>query len=409
MNWLLIITSIIFSFIADAMQKISLGEIEEIAYKIEEIKNKSLFVKTAELKRIQKKIASGETITRLPSNTKLMTFHNTGTSFLVREKEMAEGGGGKIYPAYNLKDLSLVLAKMPKYDHTSKIVLHCEIERMRELDILLDAGISESVGPVLIMEYTGVSLDRILNFSMTNILKYTICSRIYIAVDEIHKKGYIHRDIKLSNIVLSIVDYHIVRLVLIDHGCTCPIGTPAAELIGTEIFQPAEMFSPARPAYSEQTDLFAASMASADLLGAGSLTLAYECESKCEHDKLPYECKPCAYDHFVRSCPHLQQFRDGSHHDKFFTRLTEVIFWCCKTDPKDRPEPGDIADIISDFIEYEKEIMPEPVEELVGLDDVQLDLPKVYPKWPKRLGSSSGLLGIKFSPTKAVRVSSKTL
>lgn len=164
------------------------------------------------------------------------------------------GGMGYLYSAVNLETRELAVIKLlpPRFLGNATLVerFRTEVQTMRALNHpgvmpVLDAATSD-VPPWFAMPFlSGRTLRRYLQengpLSLQEI--YAIASPIAEALDYIHRSGYLHRDVKPSNIILGargeivLFDFGIARSTLSTPGLTGDMGA-----LGTPVYNAPEIY-----------------------------------------------------------------------------------------------------------------------------------------------------------------------
>jgi len=174
---------------------------------------------------------------------------------------IGEGGMGKVYSAKRVSDGTPVALKFFGYTNSTP----CMSAILQEIRLLTSAvgieGMVQMFGvfkdtseglipgkqcdqelPVIVMEHLtgGALIDVVLNKTLSERELATIFKSFVLALDSLHKRGFIHRDLKLENLMLArdstdspvkIIDFGLMVRVPAEYTDgvyrdTCVVGTP---------------------------------------------------------------------------------------------------------------------------------------------------------------------------------------
>lgn len=159
------------------------------------------------------------------------------------------GGFSTVYRAIDMRTERVVAVKQP--------VDPQEINIIKELDHPFICSLYEIVGNTIVMEFAegGTLLDRVnMLKKMNEIQAQAVFSQLIIALNYLHAKGIVHRDIKAENILLDF-DYNIK---IIDFGLSFKLSdsTKMLEMCGSPDYASPEMIGGLL--YDEKTDIWSA-------------------------------------------------------------------------------------------------------------------------------------------------------
>lgn len=146
----------------------------------------------------------------------------------LEKRLFARGSFGKVYFAKNDKGEKIVIKKI-KNDNLRKREIETLVKIGFHFNIVKFLGTTEK--NEIIMQYTGIDLAKYIKkqIYISEELVLNIEKSIKNALEFIHSKGYVHRDIKPQNITLKTTSL----IYLIDFGLARKTGTPSPGFVGT--------------------------------------------------------------------------------------------------------------------------------------------------------------------------------
>ncbi len=188
---------------------------------------------------------------------------------------LGEGGMGVVYLAEQLEPIRRQVAlKVIKPGMDSQRVIarfEAEQQALATMDhphvaSIFDAGLAPSGRPYFVMEYVkGTPITEYCdNHQLTVEERLTLFLHVCEAIQHAHQKGIIHRDVKPSNILVTVQDQEASPRV-IDFGVARAIGTPLTErtlytedgqLLGTPEYMSPEQADLGNPDIDTRTDVY---------------------------------------------------------------------------------------------------------------------------------------------------------
>lgn len=320
--------------------------------------------------------------------------------FLIDFDTMLGGGDeSEIYLAQDIKDNSKCIARilleralpirdpLKKVDSERKILEYLKIYR---------GSYIENSRPILVMDYIpGINLTHPSMKKRPLILKAIIAKEILVAAQNFYKQGAFHRDIKLSNMHVDVVDnWPVVHFV--DFGHSCRKEEADRVFCGTPYMQAPEAFTKSRPKYDYGQEMQAVGKAMAFFLTANDVEAHYlqiATLDWCRHNIGFEGCEKCSHLEFLRACDDLfikRYFEVYKQHQivlyKLFKELHDTILELTEPKAAERPSPERVDAIIKKLNELESPLKLEPIRKVLDLGSVTPQFltksPKESPKTP---------------------------
>lgn len=208
--------------------------------------------------------------------------------------------------------------------------------------------IEHETSPILVINYApGFKLDspnvQMLSFG----LKAIIAKEIVIAVQNFYKSGFFHRDIKLDNLHVAVIDNWPV-VGLIDFGRTCHIVNATKDMTGAPFMLPPEAFNKPWPTYNYAYEIHSVGRAMAFFLSHPHAEGYYAKKSSpdwCRHEMAFEACIVCNKEEFLLACEGFfsrRDFEDYKIHKNFYifiSVLRDSVLWMTEPRASDRPSP----------------------------------------------------------------------
>lgn len=167
---------------------------------------------------------------------------------------IGEGGTAAVYKSFDKTKNEIVALKVMKFSSKNFYLYQTEVETLSNfessyiLKVLDNFQIDDFL--VIVLRYVPSTLSAVIGkIAPEKAIK--ICRMIFIAIEHMHSRGFTHRDIKLSNILLGSKEIY-----LCDFGL-CARGERTT-FCGTEEYLAPEIRS--RDRYSHKVDVFAAGL-----------------------------------------------------------------------------------------------------------------------------------------------------
>lgn len=292
------------------------------------------------------------------------------------EQLLGEGEESQIYLAQLAKnDQPFLAARIFKTRHIKSDKFQAKIAYERRLLEYLEIFYGESTitiedtnRTVFFIKYLPgmVMNNREALISLPLLLKAIIAKEILVTTVELYKRKVFHRDLKLSNMHLDIVNgWPVVHL--LDFGHACFIEDATNEFYGTPFMQPPEAFYKNRPTHSFEYAMYTAGKAMAHFLTSLDVEEYYIKKprfSYCRH-KIDYQgCVDCSFLEFLKS--HRDIFINTDIDDyrknfKFIDEVLDTILWLCESDAKKRPSFLDVNHKIARLTELERPLKNKPL------------------------------------------------
>lgn len=309
---------------------------------------------------------------RVASNIPIFKQYNIGgvsekvlmnfSDLYVYVRTLGQGGSGTV-KCYTdkISNVNYAIKEIPVINSTNISELKDEVEVLKTLsspytvkyyDSFL-AYIDDMIKFIIITEHIeGVSLQRHID----NIIKADITIKyetllkfgywLFDALDYIHKRGYVHRDIKPGNIM---VDINNNRFVLIDFGLSCSIESKnkvtckSGEFLGTTVFMPPESLIDTETIDAKQKILNIVRPYKLDKLKlvdiwAAGITLYFLAELS-----LPWE---AGFSSAIRS--EIKSSREIDYNRSL--ELKQILDLALKKNPQERYQADYIRDVIADLV-----------------------------------------------------------